>query len=93
MDHLRRKKQLLAVKQHGIAEFMGAVTGCGQCFRGPGEQGIVGEGAQELEMAFARLMDAGKDRIDDTKRRPPRNTPRRSTISGAKAAVGIGGRL
>ena len=31
------------------------------------EQCIIGEGAQKLEMTFAAVMHAGKDRIHDAK--------------------------
>lgn len=35
--------------------------GCGD----PVERRIVGEGAKQLEMAFAGLVDAGEDGVDD----------------------------
>ncbi len=42
---LARSKQRLAIEQHGIAEFMRAVSVRGGGCRGLGEQSIVGKGA------------------------------------------------
>ena len=63
--------------------------GCG----GLAEQRIVGEGAQQLEMAFARLVDAGEYGIDHAQRRVARDAPCRNAVSGTHAAIGIGGGL
>lgn len=84
-------KWRLTIEQHGIAEFMRTVAACSESCGGAGEEAVVGKGAQQLEMAFAGLVDASEDRIDDAERSAPCDTPCRNAISGTHAAIGIGG--
>ena len=60
-----RRGRGLAFEQHGIAELVRAIAARGYRRRDALEHGVVGKGAQQLEMAFAGLVDAGQDRIDD----------------------------
>ena len=71
---------------------MRAVAALGERRRDAVERGVVGEGAQQLEMAFARLVHAGEDRVDDAQRRVVLDAPVRDAVAGAHALV-IGGGL
>ena len=53
------------MEQQGIAEFMVAIPVPVEIFVDQMKYSILGKGAQELEMTFARLMDARQDCIDD----------------------------
>ena len=63
----------LPFDQQRIAELVGAIESLAGCGANAVEQAVGGEGAQELVVAFAGLVDAGENRIDDAKRRAPRD--------------------
>ena len=51
--------------QYGVAELVRAEAVLREAGGHPLEYRIIGEGAQKLEVAFARLVHAGQDRIHD----------------------------
>jgi hypothetical protein len=55
----------LALEQHGIAEFMSAIAVLNEGFGDLIQHRIIGKGPKELKVAFATLVDAGEDRIDN----------------------------
>lgn len=61
----RRFFRNLALDQHRVAKFVGAITILCQCRRDGEQHRVIRESSKELEMAFARHVHAGQDHIHD----------------------------
>src|SRR5690242_12363051 len=79
--------------QHGITKLVSAVVVLHKCRIGLIQHSIAREGSQKLEVAFAGLVHAGEDRVDDPERGFTNDASSRNAVSGAHGAVRVSGRL
>ena len=79
----------MALEQYGIAKLVRAIVMLSESRGDPIQRRCIGKGAEELKMAFPRLMHAGENRIRDAQPGFTDNTPARNPGAGAHATVGI----
>src|SRR5271166_69049 len=83
----------LPLDQQRIAELVGAIASLVGRGAYAVDQAVVGERAEELVVAFAGLMDAGEDRIDNAKRRAARDASAGHAPSRAHGSAGVRSRF
>src|SRR5262245_34721064 len=79
------------MNKHGIAKFVTTIISRGESVGYALEQFVVREGAQQLEMAIARLVNAGHNRIDDAQIGSFADPSAGHAAAVTNAAVAIGG--
>ena len=82
---------VFTVEQDGIAKFMSAIGMRGESSGYLIKHGIRGEGAKEFKMAFAALMDAGENSIDDAQACFLIDSSARNAIAWTDSAIVICG--
>jgi hypothetical protein len=92
-QHLVSRCTWLAVDQHGIAKLMCAVPMLFEGRGDPAEHRVISECPKELEVAFAGVVHAGKNRIHQAQSGFTPDASARKAKSCSRTAIGICGRL
>ena len=83
----------MALDQQRIAQLVGAVASLAGRGANAVEQAVGGEGAEELVVTFAGLVDAGEDGVDNAKRRAARDASAGDPRSRPHGSAGVRSRF